>query len=603
MKRLLLTCLVALGSAAAYCADNGLPENGFRAEQEGRWEDAVSIYRDALKVNQDQLAIWLRLADIHAHLKQYGQAADALDHATRLNPTDPALWKRLSQARAVADDKEGAYTAIGRAVELAPDNLDYLRAQAQLALWANHNAVALAAYRKLLVVAPEDATAWLGLARINAWSGQTDDAVHEYRAYLEHKPDDKAVWLELVKTEGWRGNYPQALTDLDLYRTRFGDDTESLAQRARALAWLGKSTEAIDIARGLLKAQPQDTEVLATRLVALNQANRFDEALADLQTIATLRPDSKETASLRQYLLNPQRSFVRLGMNYSTDSSDLHIFPVTLDGELALSSRTRLTAGVESQRLDGVIGSGLENINGGTNADYRRVWGGVIHRFSPTVAGELRLGGANADSNHQFTEYRVALDLRPSEDWTLRPEAERTLHAVSPRAASLPIERETVRLQSHWTPGVRYVVDASLSHDNYSDGNSRWEVVLSPRRAILRTQSLNMDVGVSGTWSGFAKNLDNGYYDPAHFRRYALTSVLYWKLSDDNGVSLALSLGAQKDDSMADYKMGGDAVVQGHFGINRDWYLRVYGSLMHNVQAPSGAYRNNNLGFVLTRRF
>src|SRR3990167_5781084 len=117
MKRLLLTCLVALGSAAAYCADNGLPENGFRAEQEGRWEDAVSIYRDALKVNQGQLAIWLRLADIHAHLKQYGQAADALDHATRLNPTDPALWKRLSQARAVADDKEGAYTAIGRAVE------------------------------------------------------------------------------------------------------------------------------------------------------------------------------------------------------------------------------------------------------------------------------------------------------------------------------------------------------------------------------------------------------------------------------------------------------------------------------------------------------
>lgn len=603
MKRLLLTCLMVAGSSWAHGADAGLPENGFRAEQEGRWEDAVAIYRDALRADQGQLEIWLRLADIHARLKQADQTADALAHASTLRPDDAALWQKLSQARAVANDQEGAYSAIVRAVELAPDNVDYLRAQAQLALWAKHNAVALASYRKLLVLAPQDPAAWLGLARVNAWDGQTDDAVAEYRAYLEQQPDDKAVWLELVKVEGWRGNYPGALQDLDHYRSRFGDDRESLAQRARALAWLGQSARAIAIAQPLLDASPGDPEVLTTHLIASNQANRTEEALADLKAIEAARPDSNENRTLRRYLLTPLRSFVRLGLNYSSDSSDLHIFPVTLDGELALNPRTRLLAGLESQRLDGSLGSGLENTNGGTSADYRRFWGGIKHRFTPAVAGELRLGSANADGNHAFTEYRAALDLRPSDDWTLRPEVERTLHAVSPRAVSLHVERETARLLAHWTPSPRYVVDATFSRDSFSDGNSRWEVVLAPRRVILRTQRLNMDVGLSGTWSGFDKNLENGYYDPTHFQRYALTSFLYWKLSDDDGISLALSLGGQKDDSMADFKMGGDAVVQWHKGISRDWYLQAYAALLHNVQVPSGAYRSNNVGIVLTRRF
>jgi len=603
MKRVLLTSLMVLGGSCACAAGNELPPSGFRAEQEGRWEDAVTVYRDALKADQGQLELWLRLADIHARLQQPEKSAEALAQAVRLRPQDAALWRRLSQAHAMANDKEGAYTAVVRAVELAPDNLDYLRAQAQLALWAGRNDVAAASFRKLLVLAPADAAAWLGLARVNAWGGQTDDAVREYRLYLDQSPNDKDVWLELAKTEGWRGNYPQALRDLDQYRDRFGDDPASLAQRARVLAWLGRSAEALDILLPLLASTPEDTELLATHLVALQQANRVDDALADLQTIERLRPDASETRSLQQYLRTPLRSVIRLGMSVSNDSSDLRIAPVTLDGEWVLSPHTRLLAGMESQRLEGVVGSGLENINGGTSADYRRAWGGITHRFSPAVAGELRLGNANADGNHSFTEYRVALDLRPSDDWTLRPEVERTLHAVSPRATSLHVERETARLQAHWTPSPWTIVDATMSRDNYSDGNGRWEVVLAPRRVLLRTQSLNMDVGVSGTWSGFDKNLDNGYYDPAHFRRYALTSFMYWKLSDDNGVSLALSLGAQKDDSMADYKMGGDAVVQGHFGISRDWYLRVYGALMHNVQAPSGAYRANNIGFVLTRRF
>lgn len=603
MKHLLLACMIALSGAGAHAAANGLPEAGFKAEIEGRWEKAAAIYHEALRGNPQQVELWLRVADIHARLKQYDQAAAALDQAAGMRTSDAALWKKLSEARAMANDKNGAFIAARRAVELEPANLDYLRAQAQLAVWATDDEAAAASYRKILKLAPEDAKARLWLARLNSWNGHTDDAVKNYQQYLQGYPDDKEARLELVKVEGWRGNFPDALDELEKYRARFGEDRGYMEQRARALAWLGKSTAALEIVEPLLKDAPRDPELLATRLIALNQSNRIDDALADLKAIESIRPGSKETRSLRRYLLTPLRSFVAFGLNYSRDSDDLRILRMTLNGEQMINPRTRLVAGVEGYGLDVRRGTGLENINGADNADYRRVWIGAKHRFSPRVAGDVRIGGANADHRHHLTEYLAALDLRLSDEWTVRPEIEHDLYAVSPRTVSLPVERNAVRLQARWTPGNRYVMDAVVRHDDYSDGNRRWDLSLAPRRELLRTESLNMDLGVSGTWHGFAHDLSNGYYDPRHYQRYALTSFMYWKLSEDDGLSLALSMGGHKDNAMPQFKFGGDAVAEGFFGIYSDWYLRVYGSVMHNVAASTGAYRSKAVGFSLIRRY
>lgn len=624
MKRLLLVCMIGLSGSVAgssYAAESAepagpaepvgpagsagpvLPENGFKAEQEGRWEDAVVIYREALQSNPGQIDIWLRLAEIHSHLKQYDKTAEALEQASALRPDDAALWKKLSEARAMANQRTAAFAAVSRAVELAPANLDYLRAKAQLAVWADNNEAAAASYRKILSMDPNDAKAGLWLARISSWSGQTDTALQQYHAYLAQHADDKEAWLEMIKVEGWNGDFPSALEDLDRYHSLFGEDRGYLEQRARALAWLGKSSSALAITQHLLAETPGDVEVLTSDLVARSQGNQIDEALADLATIEGIQPDSKATRTLQRYLLTPLRSWIGLGASYSNDSDDLHLSRLTLDAEYVINPHARLFAGVEGQALDARVGSGLENINGSDDADYNRVWLGAKYRFSPMVAADIRLGGANADGDHQFTEYRAGLDLRLSDDWWLRPEVEQDLYAVSPRAVSLAIERESVSLLARWAPGARYVVDMSARQDTYSDGNERWEVTLAPRRAMWRTQSFNLDLGLSANWQGFDKNLNNGYYDPHRYERYAVTSFMYWKIDEDNGVSLALSLGGQKDETMSNFKIGGDAVVQGFFGITSDWYLRVYGSLMHNVLAASGAYRSNSIGFTLIRRF
>ncbi|NSL54706.1 tetratricopeptide repeat protein [Uliginosibacterium aquaticum] len=602
MKKLFLICLLA--SAQPFAAlSAAVPDDGLKAEMAGNWEGAILIYRRALATEPGQSELWLRLADIHGHLKQYEQASAALEQACRLQPDEPTLWHKLSQSQSMAGNRDGALASINKAVELAPENLDYLRAKAELAKWAGDRPAAIDAYQRIAQRTGSDTETILGVARLDAWGGQLDKAVSGYKRYLEIEPAQKEVWLELIRTEGWRGNYPDALDELEDYRVHFDADRAYDELRARSLAWLGKSKPALEITDRLLSATPHDADILAIRAIALQAANRPREALETLRQIETLLPDTRDTADLALYLRTPQRSSVTAYADYGKDSDQVHTGRWGLVGEYVMSPETRFLAGGDWQKLKADSGSGLDNINGARDADYQGAWIGARHSFSPELSGDLRLGGAASGDADASQTYRAGLDIRASDDWWLRPEIGQDYYAVSPRALSLGIERRNARLLTRWTPGTRYTVESELAYDDLSDGNRRWEVSLAPRRAMWRTQSFNIDLGVAARWFGFSDDLDHGYYDPQHYQRYALTGMGYWKLNDNNAIGLSLSYGTYKDNTQDSFKLGGDAVIQGYFGIWSNWYLRMYASVMNNVRQASGAYQGGSFGMALTRRF
>ena len=125
---------------------------------------------------------------------------------------------------------------------------------------------------------------------------------------------------------------------------------------------------------------------------------------------------------------------------------------------------------------------------------------------------------------------------------------------------------------------------------------------MAPRRTVLRTQNFNLDLGLLGWWFGFAKDLNNGYYNPSAYQRYAVTGIGYWKLSENNGISLYTALGVQKDNTMGSFQDGEDVAVQGIFGIFRDWELKARIGYTNRRQV-SGAFDAFSGGLTLIRRF
>ena len=175
--------------------------------------------------------------------------------------------------------------------------------------------------------------------------------------------------------------------------------------------------------------------------------------------------------------------------------------------------------------------------------------------------------------------------------------------AFSPRTVSLGLTRLAHRAEIVWTPAARFHLAVAGSYDQLSDANTRWELSVSPRAALARTQRLNLDVGAQFYQFRVAKDLDHGYYDPARYEFYSAVLAPYWKVSENLGVSFAAGIGPQRDSSSSSYTLGMNTSFEATFGIYREWVLKVQGGATNNRRVDSGAFRGTSGGVVLLRRF
>ncbi len=545
---------------------------------------------------------WLRMADIYALGNDAAASSAALQEATRFAPQDHALFYRLAQSYPSEKEAAAAAAAIERAVELDPNNLEYLRTRADLAAWRGDYATALDSCQRILAIAPDDPGARLALARVYYWQGRLDASKAAYRDYLAVQPDVAVAQMEYIVVLTELGDYARAIELLEAYRQRVGDNLAYRKQKARVLAWAERPTPALALVDELEQGQPGDYEVGYTRTVALHYAHRPREALASLAEVTRLRPESRETADLARFIRTPLRSSVTADYGYFAGSDDVSIRHAGLRGEYVINPETRLFGGSDRQWIDTVGGSGYEKPDGGTSIGYSRAWLGLRHRYSPRLAVDAQIGGGTAEGDGRFI-YEIGADIQPVDELALRLSHRKDLFAVSPRAAKLGIERRANSLDATWAPDLRWTLASHLAYDTFSDGNDRWEVELAPRRALLRTQRLNLDLGVSGRWFGFDQDPGNGYYAPSLYQRYALTAFTYWKISDDDGVSVVFSYGPYKDNTMSGFRTGGDIVAEGFFGLYRDWFLDVKAGLSDYGGGATGGYRSHLFEISLTRRF
>lgn len=558
-----------------------------------------AIYRERFG---EDMAYWLRMADNYALAGDDRASADAIQQATRFAPNDPGLFFRLSQTYPSAEDVQHARAAIERAVELDPKNLEYLRARADLAAWGGDYTTALNSYDRILQIASDDTGAQLGIARLQAWKGELDAASRQYRRYLDKYPQVQVVWIEYIEVETDRGDYALAMELLEQYRERFGENPAYLKQKARVLAQADRPTPALSIVADLKPAMPNDYDLGYTNTIALAVAHRPGDALKSLEELVKLAPDNPQTLDLQRYIKTPLRSNVNMSFGYQAGSDDITIRRTRVDGEYVITPETRIFGGIDEQSLYASAGSGFEKIDGNNNLDYQRGWVGVRHRVSPKVSLDAQIGGGEADGESNNI-YEIGADLQPRDDLGMRVSRREDLYAVSPRAADIGVESRANMLALSWMPNLRDTLDGQLSYDTFSDGNERWELDLAPRRAFVRSQNFNLDLGVAARWFGLNHDPDNGYYAPKMYERYSLNAYSYWKISDDDGVSVTASIGPWKDSTMSGYRTGGDLVVEGFFGLYRDWMLNVSASLSHYGAEGTGGFRSRMFNLVLTKRF
>ena len=593
--------LVALLAQASPAAVPQVPQLGVAAESTARWDDALVIYLDSLEKNPRQPELWLRVADIQARLGQNPEALRAIDQAAAMDPTSADIQYRLSQAYAAAGQADNAYQAIEGALALAPESVEYLRAHARLATWAGKYGRAQASYRRLSELQPGETTLALDLARVSAWSGSTDEAARAYRRYLQAHPEAAEVWLELAKTESWRGNFPGAIEVLDTYRDRFGESPEHARELAGALARGGRPREATALIERLLPTTSDAYQLQLSQSVALAAQQRRSEAFSTFEPLKQSRPEQPETLGTERFLRAVLASTAEPRGTAYHDSDGLRVQRFAPKLNLALFNGTRIEGAYERADLRARAGSGLEQENGLLTARQDAAWVGLTQRIGG-VSLFARGGYASIDPKDMFT-YRVGAQLNPADTFQFSVSRDSGFFVVSPRTVGLGMTRLAHSASLEWMPSLTYTIVVDGLVEDLSDGNRRWDVWLSPRRIVTRSQRLNLDMGVQVRQFGATRNLSNGYYDPHRYESYALTAFPYWKISENTGLAMSLAVGAQKDDVWTSFRLGGNAAAEATFGIFEEWMLKVNGAVTLNERTESGAFRAYSLGATVVRRF
>jgi len=158
---------------------------GLMATREGRTEQAIRYFQQALGLSPNHLVALENLGNAYRQLHRWDEGQRALEKALVVSPEDAEAAYSLGMIFAQTNDAEHAYEYLQRALKYRPAYAEALNNLGILYLRRNEPEKAIASFRECVRVAPAFDQAYLNLGRVLTIQGKPEEA--------------RAVLLDLLK--------------------------------------------------------------------------------------------------------------------------------------------------------------------------------------------------------------------------------------------------------------------------------------------------------------------------------------------------------------------------------------------------------------------
>jgi tetratricopeptide (TPR) repeat protein/peroxiredoxin len=166
---------------------------GLLATQEGRTDDAIPFFKQALTLSPNHLIALDNLASAYRQQKRWAEARQILDRALAVSPQNPEANYSLGMVYAQTNDEQHAYEYLQRALQARPDYPEALNNMGVLELRTGRRDDAVKTFEQCLRVAPDFDQAYLNLARVYALEGDRNKAREVLEVLLRRHPDHPAA--------------------------------------------------------------------------------------------------------------------------------------------------------------------------------------------------------------------------------------------------------------------------------------------------------------------------------------------------------------------------------------------------------------------------
>ncbi len=177
------------------------------------YDDAIAVYRQALRINPEYSSAWNNLGNAYHILKRYDDAIAAFRHALRINPEHANAWNNVGAAYNSIKRYDDAIAAFRQALRINPEDAD---ADAWNNVGTSYRPLkryddAITSYRQAVRINPKNFISWYNLGITYDNLIRFNDAIDAYREALRINPEYASAWNNLAISYYKSGNMAAAL--------------------------------------------------------------------------------------------------------------------------------------------------------------------------------------------------------------------------------------------------------------------------------------------------------------------------------------------------------------------------------------------------------
>jgi tetratricopeptide (TPR) repeat protein len=204
-----------------------------QAAEEGRPQDAVNHYREALKIYPLLEGVRQQIGMIQLAQSQFAESEKELLLAVRENPGNAALLNNLGLAQVQLEKFDDAMASLGKALELSPEHTKAMFNLATLYVRRGDDRKAAEMFGRYLARKPSDSEAVQKYATVLMRLEEWGQAEQELAKAILLEPSVAPLHVRLAQVQAKNGNLAGCIASLRR--------VSELVDHRRALAWMAQT--------------------------------------------------------------------------------------------------------------------------------------------------------------------------------------------------------------------------------------------------------------------------------------------------------------------------------------------------------------------------
>jgi len=255
-----------------------LNKKGNISYKNGRYEEAVNYYEQALKIKSDLPEIWCNKGNSLFRLSKYDEALECYNKALEINPDYPEGITGKGKIDYIYGRYESAIKYYDIVLQSHPDYVNALNEKGNALYYQGKYDEAQEYYDKALNANPQYGYAWYGKGIVSYMEGNTDEALEYYDKALTFETKDPVIWFNKGKLLDEQKKYNEAIACYDKSIEIYPKYDVPWSYKGNILYNQYEYEEALKCFEEAIKLNPNNSIYLSDKGNALVGLMKYDEA-------------------------------------------------------------------------------------------------------------------------------------------------------------------------------------------------------------------------------------------------------------------------------------------------------------------------------------